>query len=111
MYGAQHPIVLVPVAPTADQQSYVVVGHCCETSDIMTPGPGDPETVAERRLTSAVVGDLLVIEGAGAYCSAMSASNYNSFPILPEVLLRTDGRLRQIRRRQTLDEIIQLETE
>jgi diaminopimelate decarboxylase len=110
MYGAQHPIVVVPVMPTEEVADYVVVGHCCETGDIMTPAPGDPEAVADRRTTKATPGDVLVIEGAGAYCSSMAASNYNSFPIVPEVLIRNDGTFEQIRRRQTLDEVIWLET-
>ncbi len=109
MYGAQHPIVIVSLSPTAEQQRYVVVGHCCESGDIMTPAPGDPESISERLLTKAVAGDLVVIEGAGAYCASMAAANYNSFPILPEVLLKQDGSLQLIRRRQTLDEVVQLE--
>ncbi len=43
--------------------------------------------------------------GAGAYCSAMSTSNYDSCPQAPEVMLELDGSLRLLRRRQTLDQI------
>ncbi len=101
MYGAQHPMMLVPPAGAArPPQSYVVVGHCCESGDILTPGPGEPEALAPRELLRAEIGDLLVIGGAGAYCSSMPAKNYNSFPESPEVLLENDGTLRQIRRRQ-----------
>lgn len=109
MYGAQHPMTVIPTTATSETGRYVVVGHCCETSDILTPAAGDPETVAERELTRASIGDLLVIGGAGAYCSSMSAANYNSFPVAPEVLLSVDGQPRLIRRRQTLDEAMSLE--
>jgi diaminopimelate decarboxylase len=108
MYGAQHPMSVVTsdsheertVLPT------VVVGHCCESGDILTPAPGDPEALAPRQLPAAQVDDLFVIEGAGAYCAAQSAKNYNSFPEAPEVLLRKDGSFREIRKRQTFEQMV-----
>ncbi len=112
LYGAQHPIVVVPPDGRERKTSdYVVVGHCCESGDILSPAPGDPEMIALRRLHSAQPGDPIVIESAGAYCSAMTALNYNSFPQAPEVMLQSDGKFRLIRRRQTMDEMLQLETE
>ncbi len=107
MYGAQHPMMLVPADGAArPPQAYVVTGHCCESGDILTPAPGEPETLAPRPLVRAEIGDLFVIGGAGAYCSSMPAKNYNSFPESPEVMIENDGTLRQIRRRQTLDAVI-----
>lgn len=50
-----------------------------------------------------------MIGGAGAYCAGMSTKNYNSFPEAPEVLLRRDGRFSLIRRRQSLEQILQNE--
>jgi diaminopimelate decarboxylase len=50
-----------------------------------------------------------VIEGAGAYCAGMSAKNYNSFPEAPEVLLTDTGEWKLIRRRQTLEQIVENE--
>jgi diaminopimelate decarboxylase len=50
-----------------------------------------------------------VIGGAGAYCAGMSTKNYNTFPEAPEVLLRHDGSLALIRRRQSLEQILQNE--
>jgi diaminopimelate decarboxylase len=41
----------------------------------------------------------------------MSTKNYNSFPEAPEVLLKTDGTVKLIRRRQSLGQIIQNETD
>ena len=103
LYGAQHPLIVVPQEVTAHESSpAIVVGHCCESGDLLTPAPSDPEALAPRELLRAQTGDLLVIEGAGAYCSAMCAKNYNSFPVSAELLLEEDGRSRVIRQRQPL---------
>ncbi len=107
MYGAQHPIVVVPAqAEVRGRRDYLVVGHCCESGDVLTPEPGNPEGLLPRTLTEARIGDYLVIGGAGAYCAAMSSKNYNSFPEAPEVLLTKDGELKLIRKRQTLEQIM-----
>ena len=110
LYGAQHPIVTLPKEGSGNESlPYVVVGHCCESGDLLTPAENQPEVLAPRELAVPQVGDLCVIEGVGAYCSAMSAKNYNSFPESPEVLLRTDGSTALIRKRQTLDQIMENE--
>ena len=109
LYAAQQPIVVLPAKETGETMSYVVVGHCCESGDLLTPTPNDSGELGPRELPKADIGDLCVIEGAGAYCSSMSAKNYNSFPEAAEVLLRENGELVLIRRRQTLDQIIQNE--
>ncbi len=101
LYGAQHPLVVVPKEEVEREvESVIVVGHCCESGDILTPAPGDPEALAPRALRRAEIGDFLVIEGAGAYCSAMCTHGYNSFPASAEVLIREDGGHRLIRKRQ-----------
>lgn len=109
LYGAQHPLVVVNALPEKHQK-YVVVGHCCESGDILTPQPGDPEAIAERLLQTANIDDLLVVEGVGAYCAYMSAQNYNSFPLRPEVMKTVGGQLVEICRRETLEEMLHLET-
>ena len=109
LYGSQHPVYLYPENPTMKRKNYVIVGHCCESGDLISCAPGEPETLATRDLPEAQVGDLCVIGGAGAYCAGMSTKNYNSFPEAPEVLWQTSGQAKLIRRRQTLDQIIQNE--
>lgn len=112
MYGAQHPMELFPSdEEKRSEHDYIVTGHCCESGDILTPAPGDPEALAPRRLMDAKVGDILAIGGVGAYCSAMSTKNYNSFPECPEVMIRLDGSISLLRKRQTLDQIVANETE
>jgi len=108
LYGAQHPIAVVPSDPEAvrEEIDLLIAGHCCESGDMLTPAPGDPEGLAPRRLARPVPGDSIVIGGAGAYCSGLAASHYNSFPQAPEVLLTPQGDFRPIRRRQTLEQIL-----
>jgi len=107
MYGAQHPIVVVPATDEKrGAKDYIVVGHCCESGDVLTPEPGNPEGLQTRTLTEAKIGDLLVIGGAGAYCAGMSAKNYNSFPEAPEVLLTSNDDFRLVRERQSMDQML-----
>jgi diaminopimelate decarboxylase len=103
LYGAYHPMAICPAdgrepGPEAD---VVVGGPLCESGDIFTQEEGG--LVVTRRLPGAQVGDLLVIECAGAYASVM-ASNYNSKPMAAEVLVQ-DGTAHQIRRRQSFEEL------
>ncbi len=108
MYGAQHPIVVVPAerGERRREREYLVVGHCCESGDILTPEPGNPEGLQPRKLAETRAGDSIVIGGAGAYCASMSSKNYNSFPEAAEALLTREGDLELIRKRQTLDQIV-----
>ena len=111
IYGAQHPIVIFhselpnSEAKDAEEQAYVVVGHCCESGDILTPAPGDPELLAPRNFSAVALGDLVLIGGTGAYASAMTPKHYNSYPEAAEVLLGSDGVARLIRRRQALESL------
>jgi diaminopimelate decarboxylase len=107
LYGAQHPIKVVPADGEArGLRDYLVVGHCCESGDVLTPAPGDPEGLQTRSLAEAKVGDALVVGGAGAYCASMATKNYNSFPEAAEVLVDREGQARLIRKRQTLDQLL-----
>jgi len=110
LYGAIHPMTILPASGKSDDigsetEDVIVVGHCCESGDLMTPKPGEPEDLAERTLRKAEIGDLLVMDGSGAYCAGMSTKNYNSFPEAPEVMVDFDGKPHIIRKRQPLEEI------
>ncbi|MEO0794110.1 MAG: diaminopimelate decarboxylase [Verrucomicrobiota bacterium] len=111
LYAAQHPIIVIPQEATDETAEYLVVGHCCESGDVLTVGEDDPESLLPRQLAKARIGDVCVIEGAGAYCSSMSAKNYNSFPEAPELMRGLDGKFRLIRRRQSLEQILQNEVD
>jgi diaminopimelate decarboxylase len=114
LYGAIHPMTVLPGSGKStdvgvETEDVVVVGHCCESGDLMTPKPGAPEDLARRTLRKADIGDILVMDGSGAYCSGMSTKNYNSFPESPEVLVDSNGNVHVIRERQTLQQIFQNE--
>ena len=103
LYGAQHPIDVL--ASGREPAAVIFVGPCCESGDILTPAPGDPEALAPRWVPRPRIGDLVVVGGAGAYCAAMSTINYNSYPQAPEVMLEPGGMLRLLRRRQSLEQV------
>jgi diaminopimelate decarboxylase len=110
MYGSYHRMTLLDAegaAPERPLHATVVAGPLCESGDVFTQN--DDHCIAARLLPEAQVGDLLVIHDTGAYGASMS-SNYNSRPLLPEVLV-DEGRSRLIRRRQTLAELFRLELE
>src|SRR5436189_199415 len=109
LYGAQHPITVV--AGGRATARVVFVGPCCESGDVLTPAPGDPEALTPREVPRPEIGDLVVVGGAGAYCAAMCTGNYNSYPLAPEVLREPDGSLRLVRRRQTLEQMLTNEVE
>jgi diaminopimelate decarboxylase len=109
MYGAEHRISVLRRDPndTAARASRptLVGGPLCESGDIFTQTAGGE--AAPRELPEARVGDWLVFHDAGAYGTSMS-SNYNSRPLAPEVML-DGGAARVIRRRQTIEELLELE--
>ena len=110
LYGAQHPIIVVPREDEERSSvEYLIAGHCCESGDVLTPEPDNPEGLQTRFLTEAKIGDPMVIGGSGAYCAGMAAKNYNSFPEASEVILARDGSIHITRKRQTLDQVLENE--
>jgi diaminopimelate decarboxylase len=106
LYGAQHPLVTVGREnDPAEEEDVLLVGHCCESGDILTPAPGDPEALLPRRVMRGRLNDYVVIEGVGAYCSSMCTTGYNSFPASAEVLVQADGSHRLIRKRQQVADL------
>lgn len=108
MYGSYHGMEILHAdgAPvTGATQPSVVAGPLCESGDVFTQGEGG--VVLQRDLPVAQVGDLLVVHDTGAYGASMS-SNYNTRPLIPEVLVE-DGQARLIRRKQTVAELLALE--
>ncbi len=109
MYGSYHHITALAAdgrdltqAPVVET---VVAGPLCESGDVFTQQEGGK--VETRALPQVVPGDYLVLHDTGAYGASMS-SNYNSRPLLPEVLF-DKGEARLIRRRQTIQELLALE--
>lgn len=98
MYGSYHRIV--PLLPRAGAEGpWDVVGPICESSDVFARA---------RQLPPLEVDDVVAILDAGAYGSVMG-SNYNRH-LLPEEVLVDAGSATVIRRRQTLDDVLALES-
>jgi diaminopimelate decarboxylase len=98
LYGAYHRIE--PVGSREDgARVYEIVGPVCESADVIGH---------DRRLPRLEVGDLVAIRDAGAY-GAVMASNYNRRPLPCEVLVDA-GEWRVIRKRQTIDDQLALES-
>ncbi|OAT24691.1 diaminopimelate decarboxylase [Proteus myxofaciens] len=108
MYGSHHQISILDKTGklrTDALEETIVAGPLCESGDVFTQQEGG--MVAPRLLPKTQVGDYIIIHDTGAYGASMS-SNYNSRPLIPEVLL-TGEHAQLIRRRQTIDELLALE--
>ncbi len=100
MYEAHHDIIpVVEPAPGAEQTEYDIVGPVCESGDTFAKG---------RMLPTVAADDLIAFRSAGAY-GAVMASEYNSRPLIPEVLVHGD-QFAVIRARPTFDEMINRDT-
>lgn len=96
MYGAHHDIIPVVEAPAGSPtQPYDIVGPVCETGDTFAKA---------RDLPLLAEGDLIAFRSAGAY-GAVMASEYNTRPLIPEVLVKEDH-FAVIRARPTYDEML-----
>ncbi len=100
MYDAHHDIIPVnEPAPGVEQRPYDIVGPVCESGDTFAKG---------RMMPPVGPGDLVAFRSAGAY-GAVMASEYNSRPLIPEVLVKGD-QFAVIRARPTYDEMISRDT-
>lgn len=100
MYGAYHDIIPVrEPAPGVAPTPYDIVGPVCESGDTFAKG---------REMPPISEGDLVAFRSAGAYGAVMS-SEYNTRPLIPEVLVHGD-QFAVIRQRPSFDEIINRDT-
>ena len=100
MYDAHHDIVpVIEPEPGVEPQPYDIVGPVCETGDTFAKA---------RMMPPLVAGDLVAFRSAGAYGAVMS-SEYNTRPLIPEVLVHGD-QFAVIRPRPSFDEIINRDT-
>ena len=97
LYDAHHEIV--PVMAADDAHLVDVVGPVCETGDIFGK---------DRQMPRLAEGDLIAIRSAGAYAAVM-ASEYNTRPLVPEVMVKA-GQWSLIRRRPSFEEMIERES-
>ncbi len=98
LYQAHHEILTVREPSNGDVQVSDVVGPVCESGDFFA---------RDRTLPRMATGELALLLDAGAYGMSL-ASNYNTRVRPAEVLVR-GGTARLIRRRETLDDLLQTE--
>lgn len=99
LYDAYHDIEPVKAPGSqAKEATYDVVGPICESGDTFTKG---------RDMTALQSGDLVVLHSAGAYGAAQS-SQYNTRPLVPEVLVK-GNRFEVVRERPKIEEILKSE--
>jgi diaminopimelate decarboxylase len=98
LYGARYEALLANRADEPSAGTYRIAGKHCESGDVLIQAVELPEP---RR------GDLLAVPATGGYTLAM-ASNYNGV-LRPAAVLVGDGNVELIRRRETLDDLLQLE--
>lgn len=94
MYGAYHTVTVSGKENSPKDHVYDVTGSLCENCD---------KFAVQRSLPEIERGDLVIIHDAGAHGRAMGF-NYNGKLRCGELLLRTDGSVVQIRRKETIDD-------
>lgn len=100
MYDAHHDIVpVIEAAAGTEPERYDIVGPVCESGDTFAKA---------RDVMPARAGDLVAFRSAGAY-GAVMASEYNSRPLIPEVLVKSD-QFAVIRPRPSLEEMVNRDT-
>jgi diaminopimelate decarboxylase len=99
LYGARYTALAAGRAGEPPTENTSVAGLHCESGDVLID---DVSLPPPRR------GDLLAVPATGGYSLAL-ASNYNATP-RPAVVLARDGDARLIRRRETVDDLLALET-
>ncbi len=95
LYQAHHDILPVRQVPNTPEAVFDVVGPVCESGDFLAQG---------RTLPTVKAGDLLAVMSTGAYGFTM-ASNYNSRPRVPEILVK-GGEHFVVRDRETFDDLV-----
>lgn len=99
LYGARYSALLANRSDEQAAGAYAVCGKHCESGDVLIERIALPEP---RR------GDLLAVPATGAYTLGMG-SNYNAVP-RPAAVLVADGEARLIRRRETVEDLLALES-
>ncbi len=108
MYGSYHPIRFVYRKQPTSERDYVIAGYLCESGDVFTVS-ADGELLP-RRFKELSIGDIMVMGNIGAYSHSMK-SEYNSMNLPASVLIQSDGKVRVIERRGTVEDLIRREIE
>ena len=102
MYDSHHDIEILREGEIISREGYLepqtVTGNICESGDILAK---------DRQLPKIQEGDLIAVLDTGAYGYSM-CSSYNSRPRPAEVLVTANGTIKQIRRRETIDDLLKM---
>jgi diaminopimelate decarboxylase len=108
LYGAYHHITIPGKETAPATETYDVVGSLCENNDkfaVQRQLPKiDTGDLGASVQGASAPGDFVVIHDAGAHGRAMGF-NYNGKLRCGELLLRPDGSVLQIRRRETIEDL------
>jgi diaminopimelate decarboxylase len=99
LYEAVYEVLLANRAVELPVERVTVAGRFCESGDILAK---------DALLPPVAAGDIIAVPASGAYSPAM-ASNYNAFP-RPAIVMVRDGEVRQIRRRETYQDLMKCDT-
>ena len=101
MYDSYHDIEVIRDGSVVKRDNLItqtVVGNICESGDILAK---------QRELPEMKKGDIVAVLDSGAYGYSM-CSTYNSRPRPAEVLIKEDGTVKLIRRKETIDDLFRL---
>ncbi len=98
LYDARHEAVIANKMEATESETVTIAGKFCEAGDTL---------IHDIALPPVAAGDIIAVAGCGAYCIPESM-NYNA-SFRPAVVMIRDGKARLIRRRETLDDLIQLD--
>ncbi|MDO8472883.1 MAG: diaminopimelate decarboxylase [Dehalococcoidia bacterium] len=100
IYDAKYEALLANRAGEAAVETVTISGRFCESGDVL---------IKDASLPQVATGDTVAIPVSGAYCPSM-ASNYNAVP-RPAIVLVKDGQARVIRRRETYEDLMAMDSD
>lgn len=110
MYSSYHHITVISyndrLVDYKNTIPSIIAGPLCESGDVFTQIKNGK--IKSRNLPKVNVGDYIVFHDTGAYGASMS-SNYNSRPLIPEILIKANGTYKEIRKQQSINDLLSLE--
>ena len=98
LYGAKYEMAIANKIDEKANTRVAIAGKCCESGDIF---------IEDICIQKPEIGDILAVFSTGAYGFSMS-SNYNKNPKAPVVFIK-DGVVRLVSKRQSYEELLELE--
>ncbi|BBI01335.1 diaminopimelate decarboxylase [Buchnera aphidicola (Nipponaphis monzeni)] len=110
MYGSYHNVSIITIDHREidfnNTIEVIIGGPLCESGDIFTQSENG--NIQKRVIPTVKIGDYLIFHDTGAYGASMS-SNYNTRPLIPEILLDKNESIQLIRKKQPIEDLLKLE--